>query len=249
MLMMDVAFYGMGLADILSGNYSCKSKGTIQAFCPVNTLSHVHRLLQFHGGRKNLLTSDTYFIKSILCVYTFDQLNLDIELRFENPPIVNSIPKSFANVGNLYITRSGLQCLNEAEECTPFTDILRDCLARTCRIDDTFVLQPNLYTNIRNLIRNKWTVKNLKLTVVVYGKSSEKCPICHDILSGKVVRTECQHDFCIQCWEKYWQNETRPVEANSAAFRFNLRSCPNCINCPLCRTEYKPWEVCPLNVD
>ncbi len=247
MLMLDIAFYGMGLADIVGGKYSQKNKGSIQAFCPAGSAPHVHRLMQFYGGEKKSLRCDTYFAKSVLCVYTFAVFNFQIELRFENPPMNSSIPKSFANVGNLYVTRSGLHCLNDAEACTPFTDIVQDCVDRTCDIDVNGVLQPNLYTNLRNLVRNNWSVRNLKISMVDSKNyaGEEKCPICHEIFSGNIVRTNCQHHFCTKCWENYWQSACQS-EVDTSAFRFSLRTSPNVVSCPMCRHEYKPWEVVPL---
>lgn len=235
----------------MGGKYK-PCNGSIQAFCPAGSAPHVHRLLQFYGGQKKLLQYNSYFAKSVLCIYTFTAVfNFQIELHFENPPINSSIQKSFANVGNLYVTRSGLHCLNEAEDCTPFTDILQDCVDRTCDIDKNAILQPNLFTNIRTLVRNKWSVRNLKISIVDSKNNleeEEKCPICHEKLCGNIVRTDCQHHYCIQCWEKYWQSTSR-VDADTSAFRFSLQSMPSVVSCPMCRREYKPWEVVPLEGD
>jgi hypothetical protein len=247
MLMLDIAFYGIGLADILGGKYSPEQDGSIQAYCPSGTVSHVHRLLQFYGGHKKLVQANTYFAKSVACVYTFPALhNLQIELRFENPPMNSCIPKSFANVGNLYVTRTGLHCLGDVEDCTPFTQTLRDCTNRVCTIDEHAVLQPNLYANIRTLVRNHWTVRNLKLSVVeaAKGQKSGKCPICHEPLEGKILETACKHQFCQECWEQYWQSNSHG--GPETAFRFNLQSSPAIISCPMCRREYRSWEVVPI---
>ena len=46
LLILDVTFYGLGIAEIISGKHSFQNKGIIQAFSPTRTSCYVQRILK-----------------------------------------------------------------------------------------------------------------------------------------------------------------------------------------------------------
>ena len=243
MLMLDVVFYGMGIANILAGNFSNERISRLNAFSPQVTSHFVQRFLTEIGAEKRLVTST---FGHFMCLYFLKELNIELDIRFDTRAFDVSVEKPFTNVSNLYISRNGLSALASTEDCSPFSDLLNCCLTRRCKLNVQSPMHPHVYDTIRQMYENGWTIENMAISIVSL-ETPQPCPICREVMKGEVVQTACRHYFCVRCWANHWKHSVGDIDNN--IFRFNLVGHPIKINCPMCRREMNSWECAPLKDD
>jgi len=80
------------------------------------------------------------------------------------------------------------------------------------------LLTPKIYYNMQPVIQYFSPVKLLSIVneYVPQGEEEDTCPICfNEIAKGKMLRTNCEHGFCLQCMINYAEsikrNTTHPT--------------------------------------
>lgn len=240
LLILDVTFYGLGIADIIAGKHSFQSKGTLQAFSPTRTSCYVQRLLKENNAEKRLITTS---FNQFMCVYYVPQINVDIEFRFDDRIIQLCIPKPLTDVSRILIDRRGMTVLSQNDDCCPFVELMQKCIQSKCSVDPSNTMSGKIIDDIKNLYRNGWIVDNLKIQLVML-QTPQDCPICHESIDGEVLQTSCHHYFCTDCWEKHYNHSVG--DTINTLFSFNMENDPKYVTCPMCRFEMKPWECVPI---
>lgn len=240
LLMLDVIFYGMGIANILAGNKPSSTR-RIQAYAPQTTSHFIQRFLHNNQAEKRIVTSS---FGQFICLFYIKSLNVELDIRFDTRSFDICANQCTVNVEKLYLGRNGLSALAAIDECSPFTELLQSCLQRRCKLLMKTPMHLNVYDKIRDLYKNGWTIDNMSIKIVSLETPS-KCPICHETICGEVVQTVCHHYFCMECWEQHWKHSVGDLSEDNI-FRFNLAGHPVEVNCPMCRHSMHSWECAPL---
>ena len=243
MMMLDCAFYGIGVAYILGGMFSRDKSNLLDVYCPCISQNYVQRYLRANGAEKH---GQDGFITSTYVTYSIK--NYIMQIHFDNRPMSAIITRSLVDVGNFYINRMGIFTQSQIEEGLPYFTLMQRCKQKVCSLNTRSLMSSNVYEVIKELRDNNWTIENTTLKIIQWSEHSEpfQCPICHGhfLNNSTCVETSCRHKFCNECWKNFWDNS---VQKRTGIFQFNLEHDPNIITCPMCRNESKSWQCVPYD--
>ena len=112
----------------------------------------------------------------------------------------------------------------------PILKLLNDVIDKKFYILDN--VEPTKYSleRINFLKKLGWVDKKNILKFKETVETNDKCSICLDMLNtDRVVELPCNHQYHLLCWKEHLKKEIENSESE--------------IQCPLCRKEYKLWQV------
>lgn len=239
MLMLDCAFYGIGIAYIIAGNFEKQENNLLDVYCPCIAQNYVQRFLDENGAEKH--GQPNFMCPSY---FTYSIKNFVMQIHFDNRPLSEIITRSSIDIGNFYINRMGVFTQSRVDEAFPYLTLMQRCLQRKCKINTKSMLSDHIYVIIKELYEKGWTIENIKIKFTRVPRPFQ-CPICHNNIEKDSVLTACNHQFCNHCWNTFWNGT---ITKRTGIFHFNLESDPNIVACPMCRHEMKSWECVPYDV-
>ena len=223
LLALNVSFYGIGLATLLSGS----AVETIDAHCHASNVHFVQRMLSLSNGTMT---------KNTVCFGNASTFEFCMEDHAGSVAVVfhvdardarHSVPLSCVNVCNVIADRLGVSFLDQANHPAPFANALAMCVEKRCIVVPRSFVPGTILDAIRNVLADGWTIDNMDVRPV---KGVEDCPICR-CTPTDALQTTCGHEFCKACWAKHWETT---VQRNALS---------STLACPMCRAELPLWST------